>query len=624
MGRPYKNELNEIENTFKRYMDCDDKLLCEYMLKNMEIPLIVVGSGGSHSVAIAYTLYYESKGGIAKAITPYELPENHKIIPNAKVLILTAGGRNKDTVGAYEYARLYEPKMLMVFCIRKNSIIEKKIRENKDALFFRPEININKDGFLSVNSSIAMLTVLWSIDKYDNNRQEKWNPPTFKDQRSLFSALKERKSIETLLILHGMWGKPAAYDLESKCSEAGLYNVQVVDFRNFAHGRHNWIDKKGETTVVLALSTDEDISIARRTLKRLPDGIDIIDIRARESGIVAVIDFMVQMMYLVDILGDIRGIDPGRPQVPQYGKELYGLKADYIKMDKDVTSLLKRKMDCAIFRAIGSKMDNHFLYKYYVEKYLSFIDELNNSFFRGVVFDYDRTIFDRRFGQISSEAIAHIIKMLSSGICVGFITSGDASIISEIKTMIPYEEHWKRIYIGYYNGTRTGWLSDIHEERITERKSTNLDKFYSLVKENELFSDIQISPNQVTLELDDVNYGFEYCAGLIAKYNIKNLEVFKNTFTVNVINKRNDREAYLMEFNDINNNQVLCIGGSGKIEDANYKLYFKNIALSVDSTDIIAKSGWNIAPLGCRGICAAEYYISCIVINNCGFKIELD
>lgn len=630
MGRPYKNELFEIKHTFELYMNCECGLLFEYMCRNTEIPMIIVGSGGSYAVAVAYSLFYQSNGGMAKAVTPYELPENHKVIPNAKILIITAGGSNKDTIGAYDYSRFYEPKMLMVLCIKKNSIIEKKINENKDAFFFRPEINIAKDGFLSVNSSIAMLSMLWNIDNYMNKTQKKKkisSLPLFEDQRSLFSVLLEKDNLETLLIMHGIWGKPAAYDLESKCSEAGLYNVQVVDYRNFAHGRHNWIDKKGQTTVVLALITDEDISIANRTLKRLPNDTIIINIRVKDTGIVAVVDFMVKMMYLVDVLGDIRKIDPGRPKVPQYGKEIYGLKVDYKKMDKDYITLSKSKMNRAIFRIIGTKINDQSLYKYYTEKYYSFVDKISKYSFSGIVFDYDRTICDRKCGVISTEGKSRIIKMLSAGIYVGFITSEGPSVISSLKDMIPCEEYWNKVYIGYYNGTRTGWISDLSEDSILEIEKSNIKNLYLLLGNNSHFSNIQFLSNQISIKAEDsfeIDYAFEYCTEIIDEFDIKNLKVLRSEHSVDVIDMDNRKESYTIEFNTITGGHVLCIGTGGKIGEDMFEMLPTNISLSVQNTNVIGNGGWNLAPLGCRGIYATEYYLGCIIINKGVFTININ
>src|SRR5207249_1115932 len=56
---------------------------------------------------------------------------------------------------------------------------------------------------------------------------------------------------DTLVILFSPAIQAAALDIESKFSEAALGTTQLADFRNFAHGRHNWLAKRGDSTAVL-------------------------------------------------------------------------------------------------------------------------------------------------------------------------------------------------------------------------------------------------------------------------------------------------------------------------------------------------------------------------------------
>ena len=85
-------------------------------------------------MAKMFELCYQSYGGFAKAITPYELKDETKILRNSKVLIVTASGNNPDTVGAYNYIRLYEPFELCVICMSEKSKIAKVISQNNDAV----------------------------------------------------------------------------------------------------------------------------------------------------------------------------------------------------------------------------------------------------------------------------------------------------------------------------------------------------------------------------------------------------------------------------------------------------------------------------------------------------------
>jgi predicted ATPase len=77
----------------------------------------------------------------------------------------------------------------------------------------------------------------------------------------------------TLAILYSIPLQPAAVDLESKFVEAALGCVHLADYRNFAHGRHHWLAKRGNTTAVLALTADLEKKLAQKTLQLLPPDI---------------------------------------------------------------------------------------------------------------------------------------------------------------------------------------------------------------------------------------------------------------------------------------------------------------------------------------------------------------
>jgi hypothetical protein len=55
------------------------------------------------------------------------------------------------------------------------------------------------------------------------------------------SKLADMWERRTTVVLHGPATRVGAIDLESKFTEAALGNLQVADWRNFAHGRHHAI-----------------------------------------------------------------------------------------------------------------------------------------------------------------------------------------------------------------------------------------------------------------------------------------------------------------------------------------------------------------------------------------------
>src|SRR5208282_6622887 len=134
---------------------------------------------------------------------------------------------------------------------------------------------VRKDGFLATNSLLATTVLL--IRAYEHIFSVSPSlPPTLSqlldpDQsrpqfvtqlEQGFLPLCERR---TITVLHGHTTQPAAVDIESRFTEAALANVQLADYRNFAHGRHHWLARMADDTSVLILSSPEDRICADRT-----------------------------------------------------------------------------------------------------------------------------------------------------------------------------------------------------------------------------------------------------------------------------------------------------------------------------------------------------------------------
>ena len=90
-------------------------------------------------------------------------------------------------------------------------------------------------------------------------------------QADLDRRVKPAWDKQTLMVLYGPSTRVAAVDLESRFAEAALQDLFISDYRNFAHGRHNWLAKRPDSTAVLAFVTPDDREIASKTLSLFPD-----------------------------------------------------------------------------------------------------------------------------------------------------------------------------------------------------------------------------------------------------------------------------------------------------------------------------------------------------------------
>jgi len=297
--------------------------------------MYVIGSGGSFSATTFTTMLHQQIGTIARCLTPLEFLGYENVDSNCSILIITAGGNNQDVLSSFDKAVELKPKFLGILCASANNKLTKKASKIPSVFIHAVKLLIGKDGFLATNSLLA--TLIWITRAYIENFSLEYEIPNslhsltysnltadeFYDGLERKWHLLEKK--ETIVLLYDNWGKTAAIDAESKLVEAGLVNVQLADYRNFAHGRHNWLDKNKQKTGLIALVNPDCEKIASKTLSLIPEHIPTVELSTIFDGPIASLDLLVKILYTVKFFGKIKKIDPGRPQVATFGRKLYHL-----------------------------------------------------------------------------------------------------------------------------------------------------------------------------------------------------------------------------------------------------------------------------------------------------------
>ena len=238
MGKNFRKELAEIPSTYAAVLREDVSTIKKFLDDAMGTPILLIGSGGSFSVAAAAEYLLRRAGLFCKAITPLELPQYRKQLFRVSAILFTAGGRNSDTQNTYQCLSEMEIHAILTLCMSKNAPIAKKQQVNLHSTYFDFSVPCGKDGFLAVNSTIASVALiskaifeLTNIEFYCLPEHLRKNPRNHLDTKKALNLTNK----ETMIVLHGGITTPIAYDLESKFSEIALGNIQLVDFRNFAH-----------------------------------------------------------------------------------------------------------------------------------------------------------------------------------------------------------------------------------------------------------------------------------------------------------------------------------------------------------------------------------------------------
>jgi hydroxymethylpyrimidine pyrophosphatase-like HAD family hydrolase len=631
MGKPFDSELEKIDTSYEWAFNIDIKQIQEFIFNDIK-PLIIVGSGGSLSICNLISVMHKNIGYNATVVSPLGLFNSREIINNSKVILISSSGKNSDILFAYKEACRNNPIDVLTVCMKSKSKLSALILPSHS--IWENDIPTGKDGFLATNTLLAYFIIFSRV------YNEFINIPISKNFNISLpkSILPENLSgINTFSIIYGKWSEPVALDLESKITEAALGNVQFSDYRNFGHGRHHWFAKRKKDTSIIALITPYDKSLAEKTLKILPPDVKVIIIETGLLGYSGSIDLLIKSFYFINELGKDRGIDPGRPGVPEFGKRLYNLQ--YIKTLRDIN---KRILSDNEFNSISKKLTdiNAFLHDtVYINQWKTYYDQfknkINHTDFQAVIFDYDGTLCSskNRFSGPSYEIFDLINKLLINNIIIGIATGRGKSVKTDLRRKIP-KSYWQKIIVGYYNGTDISTLAD---DNSPNTKNTNkelkllLDYFISFNIQTNNVS-FKLRPNQLTIEPKDKNTWIASKMGLKEIFYLGNnnskfhfleschsIDIIPINYSKNLV--YNKCKGLIMDNNTEVN--ILCIGDRGDLNGNDFKLLSNKYSLSVDTVSSFPDSCWNFLPPGIKGEVGVLHYFSKIKIQKDQFTIKI-
>ncbi|WP_127601116.1 sucrose-6-phosphate hydrolase [Nitratireductor alexandrii] len=516
MAKPYELEISRLEETFRWACAADIRGLERAVKLAGLSPLAAVGSGGSLTAAQALVTLHQSytgKPGIVQ--TPLEAVDT---VFEAAVSqwLLSAGGSNVDINVAAKSLIEREHRQIAVMCGRANSPITAICERHPfvDLLVFPPPAG--KDGFLATNSLLAFSTLLARayVSVFDNLAS--WDDVS-DVVAPLLDASSEpvriwRAAADTLwqrsttIVLYGPSTKVGAIDIESKFTEAALGNIQLADYRNFAHGRHHWLAKCEDQTAVLALVAGEDRELANKTLKLVPVEVPIASLDIPGAGPAALLGSLLAALRITGWAGQAREIDPGQPGVPEFGRRLYHLKLPKREY-RDTAPQVNATAAAAIRRKTGESV--HFLQekntlRFWEKAHADFVDRLEKKNFGAVVLDYDGTVVDtrERFDPARPDIAGELQRIADSDAILAIATGRGVSVRNDLRAVLP-DAVWDRVVVGYYNGAMIGSLADDAQPDGTDEVCPELkDLADALAESNELSGSARQTNRryQITLE----------------------------------------------------------------------------------------------------------------------------
>lgn len=632
MGKPYAAEMYELASTYEfATRACVDDLV-HFFGASHHLPLLVAGSGGSLTAACFAALLHEHRGTFAKAVTPMELRYAGHAVRDGSVLVISAGGRNSDVLSAFEATALREPRHLLALTAQRESPLRDLAASFRYTQHLAYELPSGKDGFLATNSLLAFLMLLFRAHAQLAPESDTF-PPELIDGGQRIKEAAEAVGIlnrETFIVLYGGWGLPAAVDLESKLTEAALGQVQMADYRNFAHGRHHWLDKRGATTGVVALITPTEREMAHRTLRLLPGDVPVLELSTEHPGPTATLELLVQAFRLTQVLGESRGIDPGRPGVPEFGRRIYRLKPSRLKSDAprglpaDATAAIRRKIaPLALDTLEASEL------RRWTAAHGKYIEVLRTATFGAVVFDYDGTLCDlheKRTGPCA-EIGEHLIRLVEAGVVVGIATGRGKSVREDLRRLIP-SSIWRHVLVGYYNGADIAPLSDGNRPRkgpveLALRGIADWIAGHPTLRRIAVY---EARPKQITIEpRDPVAWAQTklVLAEALRRDGTAGVRLVESSHSIDIIAPGVTKLAVVEAcVQAAESRPALRIGDRGAWPGNDYDLLSGPHSLSVDTVSPDSGSCWNLCPPGYRGVQGTLAYLDRITAMDGGFRFH--
>ncbi|HEX7944422.1 MAG TPA: HAD hydrolase family protein, partial [Phenylobacterium sp.] len=500
-----------------------------------------------------------------------------------------------------------------------------------------------KDGFLATNSLLAFVGLLSRAYVTEFGGAERWNQV----ERTVAALVEEtagavcpwRRETDVLwsrgttIVLHSAATRVGAVDLESKFTEAALGNLQFADYRNFAHGRHHWLAKQGRISGVLAFITEADRSLAERTLALLPRDIPQARLDLPGDEIATNLGALVAALRITGWAGAARGIDPGQPGVPDFGRKLYNLPLARPTARRSARGLSERAA-AAITRKAGVDVmtlaDTGELAGWR-QALAQFRATLSEAAFAGVVLDYDGTVVDTRdrFQPPTQAMSDQLIRLAEAGLPIAIATGRGGSVRRDLAKRIPPALQ-SQFLIGYYNGAEIAGLDDagapdnrpeVRAElrALAEALARQPELAIAARQENRPF---QITLEAVRLMPESRLWDLAQQVILMTGADVK---VTRSSHSIDIVpagvSKLNVVAALRRRVGDA---RLLAIGDRGRWPGNDYELLRGPYALGVDEVSIDPAACWNLARPGQRGMRVTLEYLTALQPQGDGVRLAPD
>jgi HAD superfamily hydrolase (TIGR01484 family) len=637
----YEKELEKLSNTYGAAMSADVTQLKAAIAGASESSIIGVGSGGSFTVAsLLCNLHEAYTGRVSRPSTPLEIICNPTLAAASPVFLISAEGKNPDITEALQRARLHSARTVHVLTNHADSSLTRSTEDLTDVTLHTFQAS-EKDGYLATNSmlmnSVVIARAYGELDHAQDLFPKDLVDVRIGDQRiEQWVANAKTFAIEAvgrgaLTIVYSPLLRPIAEDLESKLSEAALLHCQLADLRSYAHGRHLWLADRPQDCAVLAL-TERSLGRLWDSMKaHFPPTVPTLTMPLESASPRDLIAGLVAGMHLVASIARALGKDPGRPSVPQFGRELYYADlASVIPAPTEASDGLEQSK----YEVLGARWPSARNHGSMRRARDAFCAAIQKQRFRAIVFDYDGTLCSaqRSNSHPPQTVLDRLERLVRSGIVVGIASGRGGSIQEHLRDHLP-EDVQKKIQLGLYNG---GWIADA---AIPPTPKNETSEFLShvtriVVRLKGLGVPIQefraTHPYQVSVRfpegLSTENMWF-VIADALRQAGLDLGSMVRSKHSVDILAAGVSKSlliAHVIQTCKIDPYEILTIGDQGAWPGNDSSLLEHRFSISVDIPSRRMDRGWKLAPSYKRDVDATLWYLDHITaVGDGAFNISL-
>lgn len=595
-------------------------------------PAIAIGSGGSAIMAEYFARCRSTLGhGITHVQTPMDFVVMQDDVAGHDVWIFSAGADNADAAAALTAALGSSATNIILVTVNAQGASALAAgRANRAKLIVIP-VAEKKDGFLATHSLVAMVTGLLAAANSLSNGSRRTDvvgrlaSEVERIAASSGSAVPDFRPGDAVIVLYDPQCRTLATLIETSLWETAIAPVQLADFRNFAHGRHVWAARHTDQMLIIAIVAATSRNIWSAIRAALPESVRSLETDLSHAGRFRTAVSIVEGLGIVRALGEVSGIDPGKPGRGDFAGEIY---------DDPGLAQLARKLEPAVrhkLAAVQLHDDPECPATTAIEARQHWLEAVADASIGGIVLDYDGTVVstDARLDPPGSEIISEITRLADAGIAIGFATGRGGSAGIALRQALPTRLH-RNITVGYYNGGHVRTL-DVNIENDQPPSNPHLSELADWIEERDLLApgvSLKRDAVQITIKHCEITEpaGFPASIGIFPAIADGRLKALSSHHSFDLLPAETTKTTVTKAMRQAigADGQVLAIGDSGEPNGNDAELLGEPPSVSVDGVCGHLHGCWSLFGRSSSGPDALLRILRALRVENGHARLDLD